>query len=144
MARNETYIAAPPERVYAVLADARSYGEWVVGSKEIRDADPAFPAPGARLHHSVGFGPLVIKDHTEVLESDPPRRLKLKARALPLGKATVTLDLAPDGSGTRLTMVEDPSGHTASLRWFPPMQLFTRLRNTESLRRLKVLAERPA
>ncbi len=144
MARNQTYIEAPPERVYAVLADAHSYGEWVVGSKEIRDADAGFPAPGSRLHHSVGVGPLVIKDHTEVLESEPPRRLKLKARALPLGTATVTLELAPDRTGTRLTMVEDPSGYTAPLRWFPPMQLFTRVRNTESLRRLKALAERPA
>src|SRR3954451_21888989 len=50
---------APPDEVFAVLADARSYGEWVVGSKDVRAADPGFPAPGSRFPHSVGLGPLL-------------------------------------------------------------------------------------
>ena len=58
MARNQRDIDAPPERVFAVLADPRCYPEWVVGSKEIRAADPGFPAPGTRFHHTVGVGPL--------------------------------------------------------------------------------------
>jgi uncharacterized protein YndB with AHSA1/START domain len=139
VARNERFIEAPPERVFAVLADASSYGEWVVGSKEIRDADGTFPARGSRFHHSIGFGPLVVRDHTEVLESDPPRRLRLEARARPLGSATVTLDLRPESSGTRVTLTEDPSGYTAPLRFFPLTHLFVRLRNAESLRRLEAL-----
>jgi uncharacterized protein YndB with AHSA1/START domain len=142
MARNRKFIDAPPEQVFAVLVDADSYGDWVVGSKEIRAADAAFPAPGSRFHHSVGIGRLLVKDHTEVLESDPPRRLKLEARARPLGSATVTLELAPLGTGTEVTMIEDLSGHTAPLRFLPPVHLFARLRNAESLRRLKALVER--
>jgi uncharacterized protein YndB with AHSA1/START domain len=142
MARNRTFIDAPPERVFAVLADADSYGDWVVGSKEIRAADAAFPAPGSRFHHSVGIGRLLVQDHTEVLESDPPRRLKLEARARPLGSATVTVELASLGTGTDVTMIEEPSGHTAPLRFLPPVHLFARLRNAESLRRLKALVER--
>jgi uncharacterized protein YndB with AHSA1/START domain len=142
MARNQSFIAAEPERVFAVLADADRYGDWVVGSKEIRDVEGPFPAPGSRFHHSVGVGPLVVRDHTEVLEVDAPRRLKLEAKARPLGCATVTLELAPQGGGTRVTMIEDPSGHTALLRFLPPVHLLARLRNAESLRRLKALVER--
>jgi uncharacterized protein YndB with AHSA1/START domain len=143
VARNRRYIDASPERVFAVLADAPAYAEWVVGSKEIRDADAAFPARGSRFHHSIGIGPLVLRDHTEVLESDPPWRLRLRARARPFGSATVTLELAPEGDGTAVTMIEDPSGFTSPLWLLPTTHLVTRLRNAESLRRLKALAERP-
>ena len=142
MARNRRYIDASPERVFAVLADAPAYGEWVVGSKHIRDADATFPAPGSCFHHTIGIGPIALRDHTEVLESDPPRRLRLRARARPLGSATVTLDLAAERHGTLVTMIEDPSGFTAPLRFLPVTHLLTRLRNAESLRRLKALVER--
>ncbi len=142
MSRNVRYIDVSPERVFAVLADARCYGEWVVGSKEIRDADSSFPAPGSRFHHSVGVGPLVVRDHTEVVASDPPRLLRLRARARPLGCATVTLRLEPRRSGTEVTMIEDPAGPSAPLWLLPLTHVFGRLRNFESLRRLKALAER--
>jgi uncharacterized protein YndB with AHSA1/START domain len=143
MSRNARFIAAPPERVFSVLADPRNYAEWVVGSQEIRDADAAFPAAGSRFHHSVGVGPLVLRDHTEVLACEPPRSLRLKARARPLGSATVTLMLQPRRGGTEVTMVENPSGHTTPLWVLPSTHLFARLRNRESLRRLKALVERP-
>ena len=71
MARNEISIAVPPEEVFAVLADARAYGAWVVGSREIRAADESWPGPGSALDHSVGKPPLVIKDDTTVLDSRP-------------------------------------------------------------------------
>jgi uncharacterized protein YndB with AHSA1/START domain len=142
MSRNVRFIDAAPERVFAVLADAACYREWVVGSQEIHDADASFPAPGSRFHHSVGIGPLVVRDHTEVLASDPPRLLRLRANARPLGCATVTLRLQPRRAGTEVTMIEDPSGPSAPLWLLPTTHVFGRLRNFESLRRLKALAER--
>jgi uncharacterized protein YndB with AHSA1/START domain len=141
VARTRRFIAASPERVFAVLADAGRYSDWVVGSQRIRGADPGFPAPGSRFHHSVGIGPLALHDHTEVLEADRPRRLKLVARARPLGTATVTLELRAERDGTEVTMVEDPAGHTAPLRFVPLVHAFARLRNAESLRRLQALVE---
>jgi uncharacterized protein YndB with AHSA1/START domain len=142
MARIDRFIDAPPERVFAVLADAPAYADWVVGSRHIRAVEPGFPAPGSRFHHTVGIGPLTVRDHTEVLESEPPRRLRLEAHARPVGSATVTLELVPDGTGTRVSMVEDPSGCSAPLKLVPPVHLLTRLRNAESLRRLEALVAR--
>src|SRR4051794_1841053 len=107
MARNEIHIDVPPERVFEVLADPESYGYWVVGSKYIRDADPGFPGQGTKFHHAVGYGPITIKDHTQVVEVDPPRRLVLQAKARPFGTARVTLELRPDGTGTHVTFLED-------------------------------------
>lgn len=141
MARAEIAVAAPPERVFEVLADGRLYGHWVVGSREIRDVEPDWPAVGSRLHHTVGIGPLTIRDHTCVEECDPPRRLRLRARARPLGTAVVTIELHPHPVGTRVVMVEDPGDPLSCLLFSPPVQPLLRRRNGESLRRLRDLAE---
>ena len=143
MAINRTRIDAPPERVFAVLADWRAYGEWVVGSRLIRGVDPGFPAVGTRFHHQVGIGPLRLNDHSEVLEVDPPNRLVLHAKARPLGTAIVDLviERAEDGVGSDVTMREDPGDRLSALAFQPLTHLLVRNRNTESLRRLKDLAE---
>lgn len=141
MATTEDQFAAPPERVFAVLSDPESYADWVVGSHSIRDADPSWPAVGARFHHRVGVGPLTVNDHTEVLEVDPPRRIVLRARARPLGTARVEILLAPREGGTHVTMIEvagDPISRLALNRLTDPL---VHRRNRESLRRLRRMSE---
>ncbi len=142
MARNETTIRATPEQIFDVLADGRSYGYWVVGSKEIRDVDAGFPAVGSRFHHRVGVGPLTWADHTEIVACDRPRRLELKAKARPFGTAHVTLELValPDGT-TKVTMIEDAGDPLSKLLFLPLTHLLVRGRNVESLRRLSEMAE---
>lgn len=141
MAINETHVDAAPERVFAVLADWRAYGDWVVGSSHMRGADPGFPAAGTRFHHTVGVGPLRIADHTVVLEVDQPRRIVLKARSRPLGTATVEVTLRPQRGGTHVTLREDPGDPLSALVFAPLMHLLVRGRNTKALDRLKELAE---
>ena len=141
MARNEILIHANPEQVFAVLADGRSYGHWVVGSSEIRDVEPGFPAVGTRFHHKVGFGPWKIADHTLIEESEPPRRLKLRTKARPLGTALVTLELLPHAEGTCVLMGEKAGDVLTALVFNPLTDLLVSRRNDESLRRLKQLAE---
>ena len=137
MATNERRIPAPPEAVWNVLADPAEYGRWVVGSQRIRAADAAFPAPGARFHHAVGIGPLRVNDHTEVVEAEPPVRLRLRAKARPLGTATVIIELVPEHAGTTVRLVERPDGLYAPLALSPLVHVLTKLRNAESLRRLE-------
>lgn len=67
--------------------------------------------------------------------------LRLLAHARPLGSAVVTLRLEPRRFGTQVTMIEDPAGWTTPLWVLPSTHVFGRLRNFESLRRLKALAE---
>ena len=131
----------PPAAVWDALADAGTYGDWVVGSKSIRTADASWPAPGSRLHHTVGVGPLRLDDHTESLEADPPSLLRLRAKARPLGTAQVTLQLAPSDGGTFVRMTENPDGLSAVLGINPLVHLLTMVRNAESLRRLEKIAE---
>jgi uncharacterized protein YndB with AHSA1/START domain len=140
MARNERLIAVSPERVFEILSDPGCYAHWVVGSDTVSDADSTWPAVGSRFRHRVGFGPLKISDHTEVLAVEPPRCLKLHAKARPLGTAKVELDLEPRGGGTLVTMVEKPGDRLTRLLFNPITDFLVRRRNDESLRRLDRLA----
>jgi uncharacterized protein YndB with AHSA1/START domain len=144
MATNERYIPVPPEAVWDVLAEPEGYGYWVVGSKSVRDADPDWPAPGSRFHHTIGFGPLTLSDHTVALETERPHRFRLRAKGRPAGTATVTLEMTPKAGGTLVTMSENPDGVFALLSFNPLAHAVTRLRNAESLMRLEELALRRA
>lgn len=142
MARNRVHIQASPEEVFAVLSDAERYPEWVVGAAGIRDQDEDFPAVGSRFHHKVGSWPIGLKDHTEVLESDPPRRLALKAKARPLGTATIEIELRESEAGTEVLMEEGPGDRLTSLVAGNPIaDQVLRVRNAEALARLKRVVE---
>jgi NAD(P)-dependent dehydrogenase (short-subunit alcohol dehydrogenase family)/uncharacterized protein YndB with AHSA1/START domain len=142
MARNRVHIHAEPEAVFAVLSDPERYPEWVVGASGVRDHDSEFPALGSRFRHQVGLWPLTLKDHTEVVEVEPPRRLVLKAKARPLGTATIELDLAARRGGTELILEEEPGDRLSGLLAGNTLvQTALRVRNAESLARLKRLVE---
>jgi NAD(P)-dependent dehydrogenase (short-subunit alcohol dehydrogenase family)/uncharacterized protein YndB with AHSA1/START domain len=142
MARNRVHIDAAPEEVFAVLSNPNCYPEWVVGAAGVRDHDENFPEVGSRFHHKVGTWPLSLKDHTEVVEVDPPRRIVLKAKARPLGTATIEIDLVESAGGTELTMEEHPGDRLTSLVAGNPLaDTALRLRNAEGLARLKRLVE---
>ncbi len=142
MSRTSTRIDASPERIFEVLDDARTYEFWVVGCTDIRGVDPSWPAEGAAFHHSVGVGPLHLKDSTSILEREPPRRLKLRARARPAGVAHVLIELSPSGSGTDVVMSEEPVEGVPAKLHNPLQDHLIHRRNVETLRRLKWLAER--
>ncbi len=131
----------PPERVWAALADPDTYGDWVVGSHSIRDADPNWPEPGSRFYHRVGVGPFKLRDNTKVLESQPPERLVLHARARPLGTARVELVIKRDGNGSLVTIQETAGDPFTLLAINPLTNPLMDRRNVETLRRLKRIAE---
>jgi hypothetical protein len=131
---------ASPEAVWEVLAEPPNFGDWVVGSSEIRDWDVAWPDAGTRFHHRVGVKPLTISDHTESVEADAPRRLVMRAKARPwLGVARVELLIESHPAGSLVTMIEDPE--VPGARFLLPAHVLIRLRNRESLRRLRRLSE---
>jgi uncharacterized protein YndB with AHSA1/START domain len=141
MAYTEAYINVPPATVFAVLSDPSNYPKWVVGARKIRDADAHFPAVGARFHHQVGVAPLVLNDHTEVLQNEPSARLVLRAKTRPFGTARVDLGLLAEGAGTRVRMTEvagDAPSRVLLNRLSDPL---VHARNVRSLARLKRLAE---
>jgi polyketide cyclase/dehydrase/lipid transport protein len=143
VARNEAFIAAPPDRVYEVLSDPDRYGDWVVGSREIRSADTGWPAIGTSFEHASGPPVLGAVDDTTVVDTLAPVMLELHAQVRPYPGARVTLYLLPDGEGTRVVMIEDPANPALNLLIGPLGHGLIKLRNVESLRRLKDIAECP-
>jgi len=135
-------VHATPDQVWDVLSDGWLYPLFVVGATRMRDVDEEWPAPGARLHHSVGVWPVTVDDTTSVLECDAPKRLKLRARVWPAGAAEVTFELAEHPDGTEVTIIEDASHGPA--RFIPGLVRVPMLdwRNSETLRRFAYVAER--
>ena len=141
MSVNETYVNAPPEAVFDVLADPFGYGYWVPGSSKIRAADDDWPDAGSTFHHTQGAYGVGLKDTTSVVAAERPRTLVLEARFRPFAVNKVELRLFPSGEGTRVVMVEYPTGGLAAKLHNPLMEVALKLRNVEALRRLRKLAE---
>jgi uncharacterized protein YndB with AHSA1/START domain len=142
--RVEDTVHTTPDAVWRVLADGWLYPLWVVGASRIRQVEDDWPAPGAKIHHSVGLWPAIINDDTEVLDCVPESLLELRARAWPSGEALVTVRLEAQGAGTRVQLEEDLASGPARMVPKPLRAPALAWRNRESLRRLAWLAERRA
>lgn len=134
------HLDAPRDAVALVLADPRSYEALVLGSKRVRWFDARWPEDGAAFHHSIGVGPLHIRDRSTVVADELPDRLQLVVGMGPLGRAEVEFRLTPEGTGTRVAMREDPVDGPVAAVWSPPVDALMRLRNDRALRRLAGLA----
>lgn len=141
MSTNTRLLHASVDQVWEILADGWLYPLWVVGASRMREVDDAWPAVGARIHHSVGSWPVLVDDTTEVLQCEPGALLVLRARAWPIGAAQVTLRLRSRGTGTEVTIeeraVSGPGRLTPALLQDPPLAW----RNVETLKRLAYVAE---
>lgn len=98
-ARGQVTLAAPPERVFAVISDVRRYADWrsSVSKVEVLSESPL------RWREHDGSDSITF----EVIESSPPlgRRVRIVDPDLPFG-GTWTYVLTPDGTGTRVEITE--------------------------------------
>lgn len=135
-------VEAPAAAIWDVLSDGWSYGAWVVGSARIREVDDGWPREQARLHHSVGWWPVMIHDHTDVVSTTPGEELVLSPRAWPWGRSEVRLSIEDRGDSSVVTMTEDVVSGPALALPRAVRQLLLRPRNRECLRRLAFIAQR--
>ena len=138
---NAISIEAPPEDVFAVLADPERYVEWVVGTTDTDGVDAEWPAPGARLRYRVGLGPVAFSDVTEVVEVHVPRRLVLRARMQPFGTTAIELALTPEEGGTTLVLREEPASGLVRATHTRLTDAVLGRRNEAALARLRRLVE---
>jgi len=133
---------ARPEQVWAVLADGWTYAAWVVGASRIRAVEGSWPSPGSRIHHSVGTWPLLVSDETVVEACEPGQMVRLRAKGKAMGQAVVEISLHDEGDHTRIEMREDATQGMGRLVPHPVRQAMIAPRNTETVTRLALLAER--
>jgi hypothetical protein len=128
-------------QLWDVLSDGWLYAGWVVGASRIREVDSNWPQAGSKIHHSVGAWPILLNDETQAVESVPDRTLVMTARGRPFGEARVEIELSEVGGQVEITMREDVISGPGKV--IPPSirQRLLIPRNTESLRRLALIAE---
>jgi Polyketide cyclase / dehydrase and lipid transport len=142
MAFTSREIRAGASKAFAVLTDPETYPRWLVGAQAIRHVDPAWPRPGCRFQHVVGFGPLRIADSTEVIDIDDAAMvLQLKVRARPLISAIATFRVIGSSSRCVITLQEEPARRAVGNLVRPVMDPATHVRNHRSLRRLAEVIE---
>lgn len=134
-------MAAPRNAVWDVLIDPSTYPDWLVGAADVRDIDDDWPNVGARFQHRVGFGRLSIPDHSEVLDIEPGRLLRLAVKARPFVSAVATFELLSDATGTVVTLEEEPGPRLIGNLVRPMMDPSIHIRNHRSLRHLDVLVQ---
>lgn len=135
-------LSVPPEEAYRLLEDPGSFQRMVAGARRIRRFDSRWPEKGTRIDHTVGIPPLVVRDHTEVLDQHSPDLLVLDARIRPLGRLCVEFRLEPRSSGSRLTVHEEPVEGPVSWPLVRAVtQLALQLRNREICRRFRKLTQ---
>lgn len=134
-------IAVSRQRVWNVLANGWTYSGWVVGNSRIRAVSSNWPAPGARILHSIGTWPAVIDDETVVESCITGEELVLQAKIRPAAEARITMQLSDIPGGCRVAMTEVAA--SAPLRWVPEsLQLIAVApRNRECTWRLAMIAE---
>lgn len=141
MAHTEKLIPAPVEAVHAVLCDPTAYRYFVVGTKEVRRFDPDWPAPGTTFHHSVGVGPLVLRDKTDAIRHDPPDGLVVRAHIRPLMVLETVFALEARGEETLLRLDEYVVGGWLRPVSPGPLDGLLGLRNRLVVERIAHLAE---
>src|SRR4051794_33952686 len=97
----DEFLPYPPERVWAALTDPASLARWLMPNDFVAAVGHRFtfttdPVPGADFDGIV---------HCEVLELEPPRRLRISWAGGGHGmRTTVTWRLEGEGRGTRLLL----------------------------------------
>ena len=143
MAITTIRVPAPTEAVWATILDPTTYPEWLVGADHMRAVDDDWPAVGSRFHHTVGFGPVKVSDHSTVRVLEPRHRLVLGVRATVIVQAEVTFRLRAVGGETELELQEEPDTRFGELVR-PLLDPMTHGRNQLSLERLRDVVARRA
>jgi uncharacterized protein YndB with AHSA1/START domain len=129
-------VMASATQAFSVLTDPTTYPRWLVGARAIRDVDDAWPQPGSKFHHVVGFGPFRIADYTEVLDVDDGVMLRLKVRARPWISAIATFRVLGSDQRCVIALEEEPGVKTVGALVRPVMDPTVHVRNHRSLRLL--------
>ncbi len=101
----ETFLAAPPEVVWADLARLESHLEWMGDAERIEFLSVDRAGVGTRTLVMTRVGPFRTRDEMHFTAWDPPRMMAVDHRGLFTGSGRFLLDPSP--GGTRFRWQED-------------------------------------
>lgn len=100
-----TEIAAPPDVVWADVADIASHVTWMADAEAIRFTSATTSGAGTTFDCDTRIGPLRLTDAMEITEWDPGRSMGVRHVGAVAGEGRFTLAATP-GGGTRFTWSE--------------------------------------
>jgi uncharacterized protein YndB with AHSA1/START domain len=116
-------IDRPIEDVFAFLANGENDPKFSPRVLEMAKTTPGPPAAGTRYASTVKDAGMKTKREFEYTEFVPPTRIRWAERSKNLVTATEGgYDLAPEGTGTRVTLYNVLDGHGAG-KLFAPLAL---------------------
>ncbi|HXV35024.1 MAG TPA: SRPBCC family protein [Gaiellaceae bacterium] len=92
-------IAAPPERVFAVVTDLSTHPRWRPSVREFRTAGGEPPAVGSEIVEVVRFAGRDVRMRYRVTELEPPHVFAAGYVDGPI-EVAIRFDCAPAGEGT--------------------------------------------
>ncbi|HEU5268618.1 MAG TPA: SRPBCC family protein [Jatrophihabitans sp.] len=119
LVRSLTHISAPVDRVWTVVTDWPSHSRWIPLTEVTIDPDsPVRSGLGTRFTGTTALGPAGFDDPMTVTVWQPPADgVPGRCRVVKRGRWLIgwaEIEVRPDGSGSRLSWVED-----VRLRWLP-------------------------
>lgn len=93
----EVEIDAPPEQVWAAVADVASHVEWMADAEAIRFLGERRQGPGTEFECDTRVGPFTTTDVMRVVEWEPTRALGIVHRGVVTGSGRFTLHPLPGG-----------------------------------------------
>ena len=111
--RTEIHIPAPPQAVWAVLADTTRWALW-------NPVQPSFEGAlvvGGRIRVGIAMGGRVLRVPARLVAVEPGHTLSWSGGVPGLFHATHGFDLTADGDGTRVEHIEIFSGVVPALGW---------------------------
>ena len=140
-------IAAPPEKVYAIVADLRRVPEWSPWVETDPQTKFTFegPAEGAgQIMRWASNNPMVGSGTLTLTQATPIVRVATTSDYTGFGSSMATFDVAPDGAGTRVTWVFQSTLPGVIDRWAGlGIDRSVGGEYEKALRNLKALAETP-
>ncbi|OKK16008.1 polyketide cyclase [Streptomyces sp. CB00455] len=141
MAVRHQLIHATPHQVWAVLADASRYADWVVGTSESRVARGLWPELGSALEYTVRIGPWTASGLTVVRRVDAPGELELEVDSGPLGTARVAIEVRSWGRESLAIVDEHPLRGIGGTLHNAALDALIQLRHRDMLKRLASVVE---
>jgi uncharacterized protein YndB with AHSA1/START domain len=102
-AEEKITIAAPPERIFALLAQPQRAPEWVPHVEQVEQTSEVASGPGLEVQFTARTGDHDTSGTGKLLEWDPPWRLVLQTAADNGISGIAIFQLAPTDKGTQLT-----------------------------------------
>jgi uncharacterized protein YndB with AHSA1/START domain len=142
-----TEIAAPPEKVFAIVGDLHRLQEYSPWAELDPDAKYTYEGPATGIGQKVSWasGNVNVGSGSQTItEYDPPKHVASELDFGPMGKAVAAWDLEPSGAGTKATWSFRSKLDGIAPRWFGLM--FDRWIGPDyerGLAKLKAAAEKP-